>query len=236
MDKKIKNIESGFSPIYILIILAVILVIVGMVLVFSGGFTDSNPGKVTESKKQPKIKVSQSQEEKATEAKPLDESVEQVFLESTDASPDYDKLDNNPLTRSVPSGWRYAVSTDGIFELAYDPQIYIHESSAGKILLKSNETGLFFSVSVLPYDGGSRHSFIYKAYQIPNLNDIKTKTTYEQNYTYNNRSGLVIYNVYLSATSTIGMIDIDGKRAFLLGSDTEEEMTRKIISTLKILK
>lgn len=243
MLSKNKLNSLGFSPIYIIIILAIILIIIGLVLIFSDNNKNRSPNKeqkvTTKTQANKKDETSLPSEEEKTDRKESSNSASTPsinYLKSTDALPDYDKLENSTLTRTVPQGWIYAISSDGIFELAYDPQIYEHQSSAGKVLLNKKSGGAPFSISVIPYDSGSRHQFIYKSYQLSGLNQIKTESTYEKNYIYNNRSGLGIYNIDLSATTTIGMLDIDGKKAYLFGSDTDASTTEAIISTLKILK
>lgn len=239
-----RDFEKGFSPVYILIVLAVGLVILGGVLIFSGsekklpvaGDVKVTSQKAEEGSKSAEVAVEDKVDEKSSNKVPASMAPVSTPKAATDALPDYDQLEGGSLSRVIPDGWTYAVSSDGVFEIAYNPNVYSHESSTSKVLLKKNLGGAPFSVSVLPYDGGSRHAFIASSYGVSSTKQISTDSTYEKNYTYNGKSGLGIYNVDLSAITTVGMLNIDNKRAYLFGSDTNPEETEQIISTLKVLK
>jgi len=136
------------------------------------------------------------------------------------------------LTYNLPSGWRTVQEDSKTFEIGYDPRIYsVSTTNNNSILLA--KVGTHYSVSLLPYNGGSRHQFIYDKLAIKDPNQDKMPTYHEKEYIYNGWSCLVLYGLALSASGDIhGMCAVDSSHAFLLESIPDEQ----IIRTIKLLQ
>jgi hypothetical protein len=142
------------------------------------------------------------------------------------------KITSTVLNNSLPSGWKTINSANNSFQVGYDPNLYEGEQTASFAdsinIERSKECCFNFNINIKPYNGGSRHSFIG--------NYDKTPQTYEKDYYIKGRNGLVIYNIISSSASAIGMVNIDGKRAFYLtfyGSD--QAYIEKVLASLRVL-
>ena len=142
------------------------------------------------------------------------------------------KITSTVLNYALPSGWKTLNSSNNSFQVGYDPNLYDGEQTAVSVdnvnLERDKVCCSNFYVNIKPYNGGSRHSFL-GTYD-------KTPQTYEKDYYVNGRNGLVIYNIVSSSASAIGMVNIDGKRAFYLtfyGSD--QAYIEKVLASLKVL-
>ncbi len=142
------------------------------------------------------------------------------------------------LTYTLPLNWKTVSDPTGTYEIGYDPNKYTPVLSEKRIDLNSKQGANSFFTSIQPYDEGSRHEFIYKSFQISGYEALgASDRTYEKNYTFNNKSGLYIYNISLSATASTGMLNIGGSQALLLSSTgSDEVLIESLISSIKILK
>ncbi len=136
------------------------------------------------------------------------------------------------LTYNLPSGWQLVQDDSITFEVGYNPAIW-RVSSTNNSSITIGTTGTHYSVSLLPYNGGSRHQFIYDTMHITNPSENRTSGYHEANYTYNGWSCLVLYNFAFSASGTTwGMCAVDNTHAFFFDSIQDEQ----IIRTVKLLK
>ena len=134
-----------------------------------------------------------------------------------------------------------AQDSSGTFEIGYDPtksDKQLTENLRVEILTKwennpARNVGYNFTIIIRPYDGGSRHSFIF-----PEPRQGWKKSDYhEKEYIYNGQSCLVLYGTYVSQSNdTWGMCAISSKQAFSFSSNADEKTVEQIIGTIKLLK
>lgn len=138
---------------------------------------------------------------------------------------------------SLPAGWETIVSSDGVFQMSYDPQQFIASTSNGEIFLNNNAyvKSLAYYFTIKPYSGGSRHQKIYD--YSGGGKSIVWEKTYEKDYRIDGRSSLVLYNVDASMTTDIGVVIMDNKRLLYMNSGiANQAITEKILGTFMVLK
>lgn len=143
------------------------------------------------------------------------------------------------LTYALPSGWETVRDASGTFEVGYDPDIY-HTAGTDSItnlsvsVTRNNEFGGYYTVSIQPYGGGSRHTFILGQYDT----DYKSPDYHEKNYSFAGMSCLVLYGVDISQWPPIeGMCAINSARAFRFAlPQMDDSKAEQILSTIKLLK
>jgi hypothetical protein len=153
------------------------------------------------------------------------------------------------LTYALPSGWRTVKDATDTFEVGYDPNMSVEfdTENAGKsvndlsVILSGkwetnpvHKSGYELYVSLEPYNGGSRHTFI-----LQNRTDWDKLSGYhEREYTYNGWSCLVLYGIQISQSNPVnGMCVVSATRAFRFGLGTwTDEETEKVIGAVKLLK
>lgn len=137
------------------------------------------------------------------------------------------------ITYKLPLGWQTIKDSSSQFEIGFSPNEFTAFSYPSRVDLIGKQCCFNFFIRIEPYDGKSRHAFLNKHFQ-----GYETfSRTFEKNYLVGERSGLVIYNVEYSSTTIIGMIDIDGKSAFVFSSTgSDEKEIEEILSTINLLQ
>ena len=167
------------------------------------------------------------------------------FIEKPTSTPTKTTQNSRILTYHIPTGWTIVSDPTNRFTAAYDPKNsqLLETGSEGlnltKKQLNNDEIGYksYMSLKLFPYDGGSRHQFIYKYLSInlaPQKQDLGSDYS-EIEYLYNNKSCLFLRGIYTSQMPNVwGMCDVGGGNAFLITSyDLDYETT---IQTMKFLK
>jgi hypothetical protein len=135
----------------------------------------------------------------------------------------------------LPDGWKTVSDTSGTFEVGYDPSQNTTEQRDQEIVLGKigPTTGVIHIVSLRPYDGGSRHNFIYKQMNAPDPMQDRMPGYYESEFRYNGWSCLVLHGFSYSASGDIhGMCAVDSTRAFMFFGIPSEDVVR----TVRLLK
>lgn len=155
------------------------------------------------------------------------------------------------LNYALPAGWQTATSNDGRIEAGYDPsknQILSENNITGISLSgiwstvsgKPSNLGYRFSASISPYDGGSRHTFLYKKLNFKPYGtsyDDYPKNNFEREFSYNGWNCLVLFGIDVSQWTPVwGMCPISKTEALNFTMDGDEELVKQQIQTLKILK
>ncbi|MDZ7587206.1 MAG: hypothetical protein U0946_05585 [Patescibacteria group bacterium] len=148
------------------------------------------------------------------------------FLEPNSPAP---KSNIKTLNYQLPSGWQIVSDQNNIFSVGFDPTNYHTSPSSLRIDLNSKQCCSSLFLRVLPYDGGSRHSFINS-----NSGAVTTSSTTEQEYLIDGKSGLVLYDVDASGNNTAGMIVLNQTQALLIESQTSSKtFIEQVLSTFK---
>lgn len=178
--------------------------------------------------------------------KTLLDQILSTFTFITEATPiPTDTVSNaKMLIYTLPTGWTKISDPTSRFEAAYDPtntkllEAGVEGLNLTKKQLNDNGIGYksFISIRLYPYDGGSRHQFIYKYMsnsQPPQKQDLGSDYT-EKEYLFNNKSCLFLRGIYTSQMPTVwGMCDAGGGSAFLITSyDPDYETT---VQTIRLL-
>ncbi len=149
------------------------------------------------------------------------------------------------LTYVVPSGWTKIADPTGKFEGAYDPANSNLFEGGGEGLIFSrkslNDNGIgyrtYMTTKLLPYDGGSKHSFIYKNMNSGNTlqNQDKSDTYVEKEYSYNGKTCLFLSGISLSQFPNVwGMCDAGSGQAFLITFyETDSAIYLQSVQTIK---
>lgn len=135
----------------------------------------------------------------------------------------------------LPNGWKTAADTTGTFEVGYNPSENSVEQRDKEIVLGKlgPTTGILHIISLLPYDGGSRHNFIYKQMNAVDPIQDRMPGYYESEFVYNGWSCLVLHGFSYSASGDVhGMCAVDSSRAFMFFSIPSEDVVR----TVRLLK
>ena len=142
------------------------------------------------------------------------------------------------LAYSLPSSWKVSQDSSGTLQIGYNPELLVfHPVNAGVNFTYVANPGSF-GISIRPYDGGSRHQFIYNQLNETNPQADQTKDYHEKQYVYNGWSCLVFYGLTYSAGGTTwGMCAISSTQALFFGaSGADEQSTEQAIQTIKLLK
>lgn len=167
------------------------------------------------------------------------------FITTITPSPTQQPKPVRTLYYSVPNGWKTVQDATGSFSISYDPtksKLDTNNSSGIVLLRQRPDPSLGFmsceTLNLYPYDGGSRHQFIYKY-----LGEIPTKTSLFANYkeieyVYNGKSCLLLNGISISQYNTVwGMCDTGNGKAFLFTScDRDPVNDEKILQTVQVLK
>ncbi|HLD91940.1 MAG TPA: hypothetical protein VI795_00940 [Patescibacteria group bacterium] len=167
-------------------------------------------------------------------------------LNSTLPTPVFENKKTNPPSQTpknikkisyfVPTGW----ITDALdtFQISYDPS-KLHKCYNGEhgiVLCSAYNT--YFSIDILPYDGGSRHLFIYNnGLGTPKKSELFSDY-YEKEYNMDGKSCLILNGISVSQFPVIwGVCAIDSSRALLFYSyDRDEDSYLSILKTFNLLK
>lgn len=178
--------------------------------------------------------------------KELQETLNQIlstfqFLDQTSPSPAPSNV--KKLTYDLPEGWKTSTDTSNSFEVGYDPNRYRVTPSNLGLSFSYVAHPDSFDFRLLPYGGGSRHSFIYQqlGYVPAPPASEKTKDYHEVEYSYNGWSCLVIYGLYFSASGTTwGMCPVSSSQALFFEGPSSgpgaEAPTEGFIKTIKFLR
>lgn len=141
------------------------------------------------------------------------------------------------LAYRLPPEWKTAASTGSSFEIGYDPAKYTAVPTERGITFNYLSSPGSFSFQNTPYDGGSRHMFIYKqqGYREAPV-DERMEGYHEQEYTVNGWKCLVLYRLSFSAAGTTwGMCPITSSQAIYFGGPESQAETEAILASLKNL-
>lgn len=158
------------------------------------------------------------------------------FLEKNTLSPTDTKI--KKLSYSVPTGWATSTDTTNTFQFSYDATklkpCYLDQ----KGISLCEQYGNFMSSSILPYDNGSRHQFIYNNGLGTPRKDELFSDYREQEYDLDGKTCLFLNGIAISQYHTVwGMCVIDETRAMLFTSgDRAEEAYEEILKTFKLIK
>jgi|GEM_PF-2730757 len=142
------------------------------------------------------------------------------------------------ISYTVPSGWATATDTSNSYQLSYDaPKLKTCYPDQKGISLCA-QYGSYFSASILPYDGSSRHQFIYKNGLGTPRKDELWSNYREQEYNFDGKSCLFLNGITISQYPVVwGMCAIDNTRAVLFTSyDRTESAYEAILKTFKVIK
>jgi len=140
------------------------------------------------------------------------------------------------LTYYLPSGWLTMTDAAGTLEVGYNPKVSSASTVRGvDIELTPNDPNVILRshivVRLLPYDGGSRHRFIYESMGGVPIAEERMAGYTEKEYLYGGRSCLFLVGIsYSQFPTTWGMCDAGSGRAFLITANGEayEDTVRTI--------
>lgn len=156
-------------------------------------------------------------------------------------------LNAKKIAYNLPTGWQTAKNQNQDFEVGFNPQTMrinpIASSTQVWIEVQRPQPlqgyTTYAIISLRPYDGGSRHNFIYQQLGYTAQTALRERTSYynEVSYTYNNWSCLILFGLGFSAQGTTwGMCPTNSTQAlFIQGPSTQLE-TEEFIKTIKWLK
>ncbi len=143
---------------------------------------------------------------------------------------------------SLPNGWDIYVHPTGLFSIGYNPtsqsprlydddNLWITTKNLNNSKYYSpHDSSLFFRVA--SYNGGSRHSFLEKMIGGP-IGYNKLDSYYEENYTIDGKSCLIVHGVQISQGPTIhGMCAISSQKALFFSTYNYADISRHL-ETLK---
>lgn len=227
--------QKGFAPILILIGILVIMAVASGAYYFGKSQTPKpqiqNPVVVSPTP-QPTIVPS---------------SIPATSLAPTTKPTDSNKTTaDKVLFYQLPAGWQTAKNQNQDFEVGFNPQtmrIYPTVSS-NQVWIEIQRPqplqgyATYTIVTLVPYDGGSRHNFIYKQLGYTTQTALSERTSYynEVSYTYNNWSCLILFGLGFSAQGTTwGMCPVNSTQALFIQGPAQVE-TEEFIKTIKWLK
>lgn len=158
------------------------------------------------------------------------------FLEKSTPSPTETNIKR--LSYSVPTGWVTTTDTTNTFQFSYDATklkpCYLDQ----KGISLCEQYGNFMSSSILPYDNGSRHQFIYNNGLGTPRKDELFSDYREQEYILDGKTCLFLNGIAISQFHTVwGMCVIDDTRALLYTSgDSTEEAYEGVLKTFNLIK
>lgn len=139
---------------------------------------------------------------------------------------------------SVPNGWVTSTDTTNSFQLSHDATKLKTCYPDQKGISLCAQYGSYISSSILPYDGGSRHQFIYNnGLDTPRKDELWSDYR-EQEYDLDGKSCLFLNGITISQYPAVwGMCAIDNSRAVLFTSyDRAESAYEAILKTFKVIK
>jgi len=141
------------------------------------------------------------------------------------------------INYSVPTSWTTTTDSSNTFQLSYDAVKLKTCYPDQKGISLCAQYGSYFSATILPYDGGSRHQFIYKNGLGTPKKDELLSDYYEQEYNFDGKSCLFLNGINISQYPTVwGMCVVDNTRAVLFTShDPVESAYEAILKTFKII-
>lgn len=136
------------------------------------------------------------------------------------------------LNYLVPVSYNKITDIAKSFEVAYDPAKFAKVNSEdSRVLLSLKDNQNIVDIKLLPYNNGSRHTFLQN-----NLSFQKISETKEIDYNISGKSGLFEYNVDASATYAVGMVTASPTKAWTITTTSSDRLLiESIISTLKLL-
>lgn len=148
------------------------------------------------------------------------------------------KTTTKKLNYSVPTEWTTVTDSSNSFQLSYDATKLqtCHPDQKGISLCA--QYGSYASISLLPYDGGSKHQFIYTNGLGTPKKDELWPDYHEQEYNLDGKTCLFLNGITISQFPAVwGMCAIDNSHALLFTSyDREASAYEAILRTLKVIK
>jgi len=142
------------------------------------------------------------------------------------------------ISYSVPTGWITTTDSSNFFQLSYDTTKLKTCYPDQKGIFLCAQYGSYISSSILPYDGGSKHQFIYSNGLGTPRKDELWSDYREQEYNFDGKSCLFLNGITISQYPTVwGMCALDNTRAVLFTSyDRTESVYEAILKTFKAIK
>lgn len=151
---------------------------------------------------------------------------------TTNMAPSSSPKPSEKLNYSLPPGWKTLADTSGRLEVGYDPSRYDATAKNNEVDLSGKwvgaqgtdlrRLGWNKSFYLTAYNGGSRHSELYKILGITtSTSDWKSPEYYsEKEYSYNGWNCLIINGVNISQSAVAwGYCPISGTEALVLSFD-----------------
>lgn len=161
------------------------------------------------------------------------------FLDDTSEAT---KVPLKTLKYNLPQGWSAVKYYDNTFEIGYDPSFYETKVSDARndknslwIVKKNSMTPYSnsFIFSLLPYDGGSRHKFIYNQIgETPTGGDLY-RDYKELEYNISGKSCLILDGISISQYPVVWAMCAVGDKAILM-TTFDRNNYLSILQTLKI--
>lgn len=142
------------------------------------------------------------------------------------------------ISYSVPAGWITTTDSSNAFQLSYDAAKLKTCYPDQKGISLCAQYGSYISSSILPYDGGLRHQFIYNNGLGTPRKDELWSDYREQEYNFDGKSCLFLNGITISQYPAVwGMCAIDNTRAVLFTSyDRAESAYEAILKTFKVIR
>lgn len=155
------------------------------------------------------------------------------------------------LNYQLPNGWQIIKDNTGTFEVGYDPKsqdgnpnsnlahvyaVVITDKNLNDMLYYSSLSNSIF-LWLLPYSGGSRHTFFETAILKEKLS-MHNQDSREREYIVQGKNCLVFYKLrdLSQGHTTIGMCPINNSQALVFSSFFEETTIEAVLQTLKFFK
>ena len=159
-----------------------------------------------------------------------------------DEVPESTKTPSETLKYNLPQGWSTVRYYNNAFELGYDPSTYetkvddIRNDKNSLWVVKKDSTTPYsnsFIFSLLSYDGGSRHKFIYNQIGETPTKDDLFKDYKELEYNISGKSCLVLDGITISQYPVVWAMCAVGDKAVLM-TTFDRNNYLSILQTLKI--
>jgi hypothetical protein len=152
----------------------------------------------------------------------------------------------------LPSGWKTVVSRDGRLEVGFDPtknQLLSEEATRSGVSFTGiwstdpgqvRNLGYRYSFTIKPYDGGSRHNFLYRELSFKPFGtnyDDTPNDNFEREYLVQGWPCLVMFGIDVSQwTQVWGVCPISSNEAISFNMDGDETVVEKVLRTVKLLR